>query len=187
MTPQELEAILNGTHGDPFAVLGPHQVAEGWEVRAFLPQAMNVAAIVGGKPYPMRQTRSEGFFVTPFTNDPADYKLQLTLWNGSTVVVEDPYRFPRLISDFDLHIHGEGTQYESYHTMGAHLVDCMGVHGVRFAVWAPNAEVVSVIGDFNDWDERRHSMRLRSGGVWEIFLPGVGAGTNYKYSVRAPS
>ncbi|MGP0073136.1 MAG: 1,4-alpha-glucan branching protein GlgB [Bryobacteraceae bacterium] len=187
MTPQELEAILNGTHGDPFSVLGPHQVADGWEVRAFVPQAMNVAAIVGGKPFPMRQTRSEGFFVATLATDPADYKLQLTLWNGSTLVVEDPYRFPRLISDFDLHIHGEGTQYESYRTMGAHIVECLGVEGVRFAVWAPNAEVVSVIGDFNEWDERRHNMRLRSGGVWEIFLPGVGAGTNYKYSVRAPS
>src|SRR5581483_1050792 len=81
----------------------------------------------------------------------------------------------------------EGTQYESYRTMGAHPIECQGIPGVRFAVWAPNAEVVSVIGDFNDWDERRHPMRLRSSGVWEIFLPGVGAGTNYKYSVRAPS
>ena len=71
--------------------------------------------------------------------------------------------------------------------MGAHIVECSGVHGVRFAVWAPNAEVVSVVGDFNDWDERRHPMRLRSGGVWEIFLPGVGPGANYKYSVRAPA
>ena len=88
----------------------------------------------------------------------------LTLWNGSTEEIEDPYRFPPLISDFDLHIHGEGTQYESYRTMGAHLVECQGVAGVRFAVWAPNAEVVSVVGDFNDWDERRHPMRRRTGG-----------------------
>jgi 1,4-alpha-glucan branching enzyme len=192
MTPQELEAILNGTHGDPFSVLGPHQVTvgrtgyDGWEVRAFLPQAMDASAIVGGVAHPMRKARSEGFFVASLANDPLDYKLHLTLWNGSTAVIEDPYRFPRLISDFDLHIHGEGTQYESYGTMGAHLVECLGVAGVRFAVWAPNAEVVSVVGDFNDWDERRHPLRLRSGGVWEIFLPGVGPGTNYKYSVRAP-
>jgi 1,4-alpha-glucan branching enzyme len=193
MTPQEIEAILNGTHGDPFSVLGPHQTkgidsgADGWEVRAFLPQAMDAAAIVGGVAHPMRKTQSEGFFVAPLSVDPADYKLHLTLWNGSVAVIEDPYRFPPLISDFDLHIHGEGTQYESYHTMGAHLVECQGVHGVRFVVWAPNAEVVGVVGDFNDWDERRHPMRLRTGGVWEIFLPGVGPGANYKYSVRAPS
>ncbi len=192
MTPQELEAILNGTHGDAFSVLGPHQTVadsqgDGWEIRAFLPQAMDVAAIVGGLAHPMQKTRSEGFFVVRLAMDPGDYKLHLTLWDGSTRTIEDPYRFPRLISDFDLHIHGEGTQYESYRTMGAHVVECQGVTGVRFAVWAPNAEVVSVIGDFNDWDDRRHPMRLRSGGVWEIFLPEVGAGTNYKYSVRAAS
>jgi 1,4-alpha-glucan branching enzyme len=185
MTPQELEAILNGTHGDPFSLLGPHQVTGGWEVRAFLPQAMDAAAIVGGVAQPMLKARSEGFFVVSLPEDPKDYKLQLTLWNGATSVIDDPYRFPRLVSDFDLHIHGEGTQYESYRTMGAHIVDCLGVQGVRFVVWAPNAEVVSVVGDFNDWDERRHPMRLRTGGVWEIFLPGVGSGTNYKYSVRS--
>src|SRR6202142_1430276 len=199
MTPQDLEAILNGTHGDPFSVLGPHQITEvdskpgvdskvdGWEVRAFLPQAMDAVAIVGGMAHPMRKTRSEGFFEAQLPVDPADYKLHLTLWNGSTEVIEDPYRFPPLISDFDLHIHGEGTQYESYRTMGAHLVECLGVHGVRFVVWAPNAEVVSVVGDFNDWDDRRHPMRRRTGGIWEIFLPGVGPGANYKYCVRAPS
>ena len=187
MTPLELEAILNGAHGDPFSVLGPHKTADGWEVRAFLPQAMDAVAIVAGIAHPMRKMRAEGFFVAALSLEPADYKLHLTLWNGSTADIDDPYRFPPLISDFDLHIHGEGTQYESYRTMGAHLVECQGVHGVRFVVWAPNAEVVSVIGDFNEWDERRHPMRLRTGGIWEIFLPGVGAGTNYKYSVRASS
>jgi 1,4-alpha-glucan branching enzyme len=190
MTPQELEAILNGTHGDPFHVLGPHQTSadqrgDGWEVRAFLPQAMDAAVITGGTVYPMRKARSEGLFVAALAHDPGNYKLQVTLWNGAPAEIEDPYRFPRLVSDFDLHIHGEGTQYESYRTMGAHIVECLGVWGVRFAVWAPNAEVVSVVGDFNEWDERRHPMRLRSGGVWEIFVPGVGPGTNYKYSVRA--
>jgi len=187
MTPQELEAILNGTHGDPFHVLGPHQTDDSWEVRAFIPQAIDVALRVAGATHPMRKTHSEGFFTVTLGHDPGNYTLHLTLWNGSHAEIEDPYRFPRLISDFDLHIHGEGTQYESYRAMGAHIVECLGVWGVRFAVWAPNAEVVSVVGDFNDWDERRHPMRLRSGGVWELFLPGVGAGVNYKYSVRAPS
>jgi 1,4-alpha-glucan branching enzyme len=192
MTAQELEAILNGTHGDPFSVLGPHQTSgldskDGWEVRAFLPQAMDAAVVVNGAAHPMLKTRSEGFFVATLPDDPGSYKLHLTLWNGEQTDVDDPYRFPRLISDFDLHIHGEGTQYESYRTMGAHVVECLGVRGVRFVVWAPNAEVVSVVGDFNDWDERRHPMRQRTGGVWEVFLPGVGPGTNYKYSVRAPS
>jgi 1,4-alpha-glucan branching enzyme len=187
MTAQELEAILNGTHGDPFHVLGPHQTDDGWEVSAFVPQAMDAAVRVAGVTLPMRKMRSEGFFTVTLGHDPGNYTLDLTLWNGSHLEIEDPYRFPRLVSDFDLHIHGEGTQYESYRTMGAHIVECLGVWGVRFAVWAPNAEVVSVVGDFNDWDERRHPMRLRSGGVWEIFVPGVGAGANYKYSVRAPA
>jgi 1,4-alpha-glucan branching enzyme len=187
MTAHELEAILNGTHGDPFSVLGPHQTDDGWEVRAFLPQAMDAGVLAGGALHAMHKMRSEGFFSAALRHDPGPYKLRLILWNGTHVDIEDPYRFPRLISDFDLHIHGEGTQYESYRTMGAHVTECWDVPGVRFAVWAPNAEVVSVVGDFNDWDERRHPLRMRTGGVWEIFLPGVGAGTNYKYSVRAAS
>ncbi len=92
-------------------------------------------------------------------------------WNR--IEIDDPYRFPPLLSDFDLHLHGEGTHYETYNMLGSHLVESEGVPGVRFAVWAPNAEVVSVIGDFNDWDTRRHPMRLRTGGVWELFLPGL--------------
>ncbi len=112
------------------------------------------------------------FSPPPLAQDPRAYKLQFTLWNGATKVeADDPYRFPPLISEFDLHLHGEGTNYESYRTLGAHIVECEGVPGVRFAVWAPNAEVVSVVGDFNDWDERRHPMRLRTGGIWEFFMP----------------
>ncbi len=184
MTSQDIDAILSGQHGDAFSVLGPHQTENGWEVRAFLPQAMDADLVQGDASSPMRKLRAEGFFVASLKNEPGHYLFRLTLWNGARAEIEDAYRFGPLISDFDLHIHGEGTQYESYRTMGAHPVDCEGVEGVRFAVWAPNAEVVSVVGDFNDWDERRHPMRSRS-GVWELFVPGVGAGTNYKYSVRA--
>lgn len=185
MTPQELDAILSGTHGDAFSVLGSHQVSDGWEVRAFLPQAMEAGVVLDGIVHPMHKIRPEGFFTVILPHNPGPYKLRLILWSGAHVELDDAYRFPPQISDFDLHIHGEGTQYESYRTMGAHLIECQGVRGVRFAVWAPNAEVVSVVGDFNDWDERRHPMRKRDGGVWEMFIPGVGAGTNYKYSVRA--
>src|SRR5581483_9265739 len=109
----------------------------------------------------------------------------LTLWNGTEQDIEDPYRFPPILTDFDLHLHGEGTHFESYKKMGAHLSVCDAVAGVRFAVWAPNALVVSVIGDFNEWDSRRHPMRLRTGGIWEIFLPEIGVGTHYKYQVRS--
>ena len=183
MTTQDIDAILSGHHGDAFSVLGPHRTENGWEVRAFLPQAMDAAVLKGGVSHPMKKIRPEGFFVATLDHEPGHYLLRLTLWNGSWMEIDDAYRFGPLISDFDLHIHGEGTQYESYRTMGAHPVTCEGAAGVRFAVWAPNAEVVSVVGDFNDWDERRHPMRSRS-GVWELFVPGVGVGTNYKYSVR---
>ncbi len=185
MTPQDVEAILGGQHGDAFSVLGPHRIENGWEVRAFLPHAQEAVLVTGGVAHPMQKSRAEGLFIAALDRDPEHYRFRLTLWNGSHVEAEDPYRFPPLLSDFDLHIHGEGTQYESYRSMGAHLATCDGSAGVRFAVWAPNAEVVSVVGDFNDWDERRHPMRRRSGGVWELFVPGVGAGTNYKYSVRS--
>jgi 1,4-alpha-glucan branching enzyme len=146
---------------------------------------LDAEVVIGGSTQPMQKLRAEGIFVARLDRDPGHYLLRLTLWNGGRVDIEDAYRFGPLISDFDLHIHGEGKQYESYRTMGAHPVSCEGVDGVRFAVWAPNAEVVGVVGDFNDWDERRHPMRLRSGGVWELFVPGVGIGTNYKYSVRS--
>jgi 1,4-alpha-glucan branching enzyme len=185
MTAQDMEAIVNGSHGDAFGVLGPHRTDAGWEVRAFLPQAMDASVLVDGTEHPMRKVRSEGLFIATLATDPGRYKLRLTLWNGSQTEVEDPYRFAPLVSEFDLHLHSEGTQYESYRTMGAHLVECDGVGGVRFAVWAPNAEVMSVVGDFNDWDERRHPMRLRTAGIWEFFMPGAGVGMNYKYSVRS--
>jgi 1,4-alpha-glucan branching enzyme len=185
MTAQDMEAIVTGSHGDPFSVLGPHRTDEGWEVRAFLPQAMDAAMWLEGVEHPMRKVRAEGFFVAALEKDPGPYKLRLTLWNGAQPEMDDPYRFAPLVSEFDLHLHSEGTQYESYRTMGAHLVECEGVAGVRFAVWAPNAEVMSVVGDFNDWDERRNPMRLRTAGIWEFFMPGAEAGMNYKYSVRS--
>src|SRR5580698_6167265 len=90
-----------------------------------------------------------------------------------------------LLTDYELYLHAEGTNLESYRTLGAHLMAVEGVDGVRFAVWAPNAKVVSVIGDFNDWDRTRHPMRQRNSGIWEIFVPGIGQGANYKYSVTS--
>jgi len=185
MTSADIDAILSGHHGDAFRILGPHRTEGGWEVRAFLPQAMDAWVLAGDSAHPMRKARAEGFFIANLDHDPGHYRIRLTFWNGAQAEIDDPFRFPPLISDFDLYVHGEGTQYESYGTMGAHLSTYEGVSGVRFAVWAPNAEVMSVVGDFNEWDERRHPMRLRSGGVWELFVPGAAAGMNYKYSVRS--
>ncbi|MBV9760319.1 MAG: 1,4-alpha-glucan branching protein GlgB [Acidobacteriaceae bacterium] len=189
MTEQELEAIAGGYHGDPFAVLGPHALEGGgkkqWEVRAFLPQAKEVEVAAAGENTPMERVHPAGIFVARLDGEAGVYRLRVTDYEGHAREVEDAYRFPALISDFDLHLHSEGTNYEGYNSFGAHPAMVEGVPGTRFAVWAPNALVVSVIGDFNDWDRRRSPMRLRTGGVWEIFLPGVGAGQSYKYFVQS--
>ncbi len=125
-------------------------------------------------------------FAAALDEQPGAYRLRVKRWDGDTVEQEDPYRFGPLISDFDLHLHGEGTYLEAYQSLGAHAVEVEGLSGVRFAVWAPNAETVSVVGDFNEWDTRRHPMRLRNGGVWELFIPGLSARERtYKYHVRS--
>jgi 1,4-alpha-glucan branching enzyme len=190
MTNVEVEAIVGGYHGDPFRLLGPHLVRPGrrragWQVRAFLPQAEEAELLALDALSPMQKMHPQGFFVVATDTDPGAYRIRARLWNGQTVELEDPYRFPTLLTDFDLHLHAEGTNYESYRMLGAHPAQCLGISGIRFSVWAPNAEVISVIGDFNEWDDRRHPMRMRTAGVWEIFLPGVTEGAHYKYAVRS--
>lgn len=190
MTDEEIEAIVNGYHGDAFGILGPHSVrkkkaAPRWEVRAFLPQANTVAVIVGGARYEMLKQHPQGFFVVSLEADPRAYELRAKLWDGSEVAIDDPYRFGPQLSESDLYLHSEGTLYEAWNTFGAHLVVSDGVSGVRFAVWAPNAENVSVAGEFNEWDTRRHPMRRRNSGAWELFVPGLTSGASYKYNVRS--
>ncbi|MGA3026984.1 MAG: 1,4-alpha-glucan branching protein GlgB [Bryobacteraceae bacterium] len=186
MTPGEMEAIVGGWHGDAFALLGPHRNEDGgWEVRALLPQASDAQLHLDGQFVPMEKVDPQGLFTGRLENEPGRYRLVLKLWSGGEAELEDPYRFPPLLSEFDLHLNTEGTNSELWHSLGAHLVEVEGVPGVRFAVWAPNALVVSVVGDFNEWDTRRHPMRMRDGGVWEIFIPHIGSGTHYKYSVRS--
>jgi 1,4-alpha-glucan branching enzyme len=188
MLPHHLDAILGAYQGDPFSVLGPHKVeredgAIVWEVRAFLPHAAAVSVVNDMDSWPMERVHKEGAFEVTLPVAPGLYRLRLALADGSTHDIEDPFRFPPLLTSFDLHLHGEGTQYESYGTMGSHFVEVEGVAGVRFAVWAPNAQAVSVSGDFNGWDPRVHPMRRREGGIWELFLPGVQVGQAYKYFV----
>ncbi len=190
MTVEEIEAIVGGYHGDAFRVLGPHSVRKKggqarWEVRAFLPQAETVDVVAGEERRPMEKRHAQGFFCAVLSGDPRPYRLRARLWDGHEIDLEDPYRFGPQISDTDLYLHTEGTLYEAYKVLGAHLVDAEGSSGVRFAVWAPNAEDVTLSGEFNDWDIRRHPMRRRSGGVWEIFMPGLAEGTTYKYNIRS--
>jgi len=184
-----MEAITGGYHGDPFALLGPHMVEREkkteWVIRAFLPQATEAAILLGGATIPMERTHPGGLFTAALDAEPGAYKLRVTDRQGNISDMEDPYRFPTALSDFDLHLHSEGTNYEGYNAFGAHLITLNGVAGTRFAVWAPNAIIVSVVGDFNGWDTRRHAMRARTGGVWEIFIPGVTAGAPYKYAVKS--
>jgi 1,4-alpha-glucan branching enzyme len=190
MSPQEIEAIVGGYHGDAFRVLGPHAIRKRggqgrWEVRAFLPQANLAEVVCGAERVAMEKLHDAGFFVAQLSGAVARYTIHARLWGGRPIEFEDPYRFPPQVSDTDLHLHGEGTLQEAYRMFGAHPTCSEGVSGVRFAVWAPNAESVTLAGEFNDWDVRRHPMRRRNGGVWEIFLPELKEGTTYKYNVRS--
>src|SRR5688572_7967529 len=191
MTGAEIEAIVGGYHGDAFRILGPHAVrkkatrAPGWEVRTFLPHAESVEVIAGEQRSSMEKLHAQGFFCAVLTGDPRPYRIHTKLYDGREIDIDDPYRFGPLLPDSDLYLHTEGTLFEAYRSFGSHLVEAEGAAGVRFAVWAPNAENVTVAGEFNDWDVRRHPMRKRSGGVWEIFIPELAEGAAYKYYVRS--
>ncbi len=192
LDPLEAEAIVRGEHGDPFAVLGPHALSQGGRsavaIRTFLPGATEVSILPeGSAPSPRRMDRihPDGLFEAVFLESQAPFSYRLeVVEGGASRTVEDPYRFASTLSDLDLYLIGEGTHYRSYEKMGAHAIVLEGVSGVRFAVWAPNARRVSVVGDWNRWDGRVHPMRLHPGnGIWEIFLPGLQAGALYKYEI----
>jgi 1,4-alpha-glucan branching enzyme len=185
--PREIERIARGEHHDPFAVLGAHPVrANGkqlWAVRAFLPGAEEASVVHDGGAVEMQRLHPEGFFEAQVPPRTANYRLEVRQTEGEELV-EDPYRFPSTLSDFDLHLLAEGTDLQLFDKLGAHLLELEGVRGVRFAVWAPNARRVSVVGAFNQWDGRRHPMRLHPGsGIWEIFIPELEAGAYYKYEI----
>ncbi|MDQ1902270.1 1,4-alpha-glucan branching protein GlgB [Paracoccus sp. WLY502] len=173
----EIEAILRGSHPNPFAILGPHD----GEVRVFAPQAAEVSVLADGKRAPLERVHPEGFFAGPFDGD--HYQLEMTSGDHSWVV-EDPYRFGLVLGEMDEYLIAEGRHRQLYEKLGAHPITHGGVDGVAFAVWAPNARRVSVVGDFNAWDGRRHPMRRRLGpGLWELFIPGLSVGELYKYEI----
>ena len=122
----------------------------------------------------------------PTMRAPRDYQLRVTYKSGETYTMHDPYAFPPMLTDYDLYLLGEGTHWRSYERLGAHLRTVDGVSGVNFAVWAPNAESVAIVGDFNLWGRRSHAMRKHiPGGVWELFIPGATPGMLYKFSVKS--
>ena len=181
-----LNTLVEGRHGDPFALLGVHRVGDVRVVRAFQPQAKSVILIDsdGNTLSEMERVHADGLFEARMPPRKRRYRFRITTFDDISSDVEDPYRFPSSLGDMDLYLLGEGSDLRIYDKLGAHVRTLEGVRGTRFAVWAPNASRISVIGDFNDWDGRRHIMRLHPGnGIWEMFLPAVAAGARYKYEM----
>jgi len=185
VAPSDADAIAGGSHGNPFAVLGPHPVKGGTIIRTFQPHVARVSVVGSAGDVEMKRVHPDGLFAAKVDNKVAGaYQLRLEYADGKIQLIDDPYRFPALLGDLDIHLLVEGKHLRTYEKLGAHEVTVDGVAGVHFAVWAPNAQRVSVVGDFNGWDGRRHAMRLRhDAGVWEIFIPGEGQGTHYKYEL----
>jgi 1,4-alpha-glucan branching enzyme len=178
-------ALANATHGDPFSVLGPHPHDAGYIIRAFLPgaQKVEVCARADGRTLArLDPGQPEGMF-QGFIREPAPYLLRIA-WPGAVQETEDPYSFGLLLGDLDLHLYNEGRHFGLADAFGAQAMTVEGVPGARFAVWAPNASRVAVVGDFNGWDPRRHPMRIRHpAGIWELFVPRIGPGLRYKYDI----
>ncbi|MDQ0654553.1 1,4-alpha-glucan branching protein GlgB [Pseudomonas cedrina] len=184
---KDVEALVRAEHHDPFSILGPHDDEHGGQfIRAFLPEALSVQVLArdGGEQIgALDASQVPGLFVGQFnTRQPYLLKIQ---WAGGEQITEDPYSFTQLLlGEMDLYLFAEGNHRDLSSCLGAQVTSVDGVQGVRFAVWAPNARRVSVVGDFNIWDGRRHPMRLRHpSGVWEIFIPRLQPGAAYKYEI----
>lgn len=187
ITPDQAGQLSNGSLRDAFGVLGPFDTEIARYVRTFLPGATGVEVIArddGRHLGTLSPTQPDGLFLGRVEGD-APYRLRIQ-WPGAVQETEDPYSFDLLLSETDLHLFNEGRLFEIAFTLGANAMTIDGVRGTRFAVWAPNARAVSVIGDFDTWDNRRHPMRLRyPSGVWELFVPRVGPGARYKFAIVA--
>ncbi len=183
--PEPLQRIVEARHHDPFQVLGRHVRDGRCTVRAFLPKAERVRIVESG----IELERIAGTDLFVWEGEPGQVPERYFLhWHDAHGTVHhhrDPYCFPPQIGDFDLHLFGEGRHWHAYRFLGAHARTVDGIAGVQFSTWAPNADRVSVVGDFNAWDGRAHPMRVRDGsGVWELFIPGIGTGGLYKFELR---
>jgi len=181
----DLQRLLEARHHDPFTLLGKHPYEDRERVRAFIPGAAWVR--IAESDVQLQRIGNTDLFEWhgPAGQVPDRYRLVWRDSHGAEHDAYDPYCFPPQLSDYDLYLFGEGRHWHIYRVLGAHHRQVEGISGVQFAVWAPSAERISVIGDFNNWDGRCHPMRVRGGGgVWELFIPGLGTGQPYKYEVR---
>ncbi|MCX7746107.1 MAG: 1,4-alpha-glucan branching protein GlgB [Clostridia bacterium] len=193
----EVYKVINAEHCDPFNVLGMHKIEHEGDlkdklvVRAYFPNTkeINIVHMKNDSRSKMDQIHENGFFelVVQDESEFFKYKLEVTDHGGNTFVTYDSYSFWPVLSDYDLYLYNEGNHHKIYEKLGAHICTIDGIEGTLFAVWAPCAQRVSVVGGFNQWDGRRHQMRcLGSSGVWEIFIPGIGQGEMYKYEIKTP-
>jgi len=183
-----INSFFDGKHADPFAVLGMHETHNGIEIRALLPDADKVEVIdkeTQSMVVALERVDERGFFsaIVPNVNHFFAYQFKV-YWGSDVHLIEDPYRFHPMINDLDQWLLAEGSLLRPYEVLGAHFTECDGVPGVNFRVWAPNAKRVSLVGDFNYWDGRRHPMRFHpASGVWELFLPKASLGQRYKFEL----
>ncbi|WP_156040578.1 1,4-alpha-glucan branching protein GlgB [Chondromyces apiculatus] len=191
---QEIARVAEVEHQDPHRILGAHEEGGGVAVRVFRPGATEVVVLpedagVGARPAQrMRRIHDGGVFEAHFPGVSGRFRYRIEVRYGEQAfTLHDPYSFPPVLGEVDLHLVAEGTHDEVYRHLGAQPRVLEGVQGTSFAVWAPAARRVSVVGDFNGWDGRLHAMRRMGHGVWEIFVPGVGDGALYRFEIKTPS
>jgi len=191
----KMSEIIEGCSQNPGGFLGPHRTDKNGSntaaVRAYLPGTDQAWLFHPGhgRSTPMTKIHPSGMFeaMCPMdgVTEKGQYQLRVDSGSGQMKTMHDPYAFPSFFTGFDLHLLGEGNHWKAYEKMGAHQRTVNGVTGINFAVWAPNGQSVSVVGDFNDWDARQHQMnKLSENGIWEVFIPGLPIGEKYKYRIR---
>jgi 1,4-alpha-glucan branching enzyme len=189
----EVNRFVRGLHSDPFRLLGPHRVGDDLEIRVFRPDARAIDVVLdrdADRAIAAERIEQEGFFcaTVPGADRDVPYRLRVTAADGSQQLTRDPYQYGPIMGEVDLHLFAEGQHWKIYEKFGAQVRSIGDATGVYFAVWAPNAQRVSVVGDFNNWDGRVNPMRkLIEGGVWELFLPGIRQGAHYKFEIRTQS
>ena len=187
LPPDDLNSFLSGTHSDPFRILGPHRAGDNLVIRVFRPDAKWIDIVARDQSIAAEKIHRDGFFcaTVPSATRELDYRIRETNLDGSERIMRDPYQYGPIMGEVDLHLFAEGQHWQLYEKFGAHLRTIGDEAGVYFAVWAPNAQRVSVVGDFNSWDGRVNPMRkLLGAGVWELFLPGIKEGAHYKFEIR---